>query len=186
MTAAEEFGQRLVHAMRSARMKNPTVATALGVHVITVSKWRSGTQPIEDHRIAPLARMLGVDEEWLRSGNTRPASDRERARGDAGQGQIRERPSGYSITAASPISRPLEIMIASFELEAMKSDADEEDMRYIRTALRSPEAVQLYQGGYTEPLTDDEQRVEMESLIEMLRLWLKERIKRRKDSQRRS
>lgn len=64
----QRFGQRLREAMAAKPLTNPQVAQALGVHHITVSKWRTGSQPIEGYRIPALAELLGVAELWLREG----------------------------------------------------------------------------------------------------------------------
>lgn len=176
------FGGRLIQAMAVAGSSNAALASHMQVHEKTVSKWRRDKQLPDAKDQDRIADFLGCDRLWLRMAighapGTRPIPEflDDAKRAFSGVGAVAERHS---------LSRPLEILAAEFELEAMKAKADEEDMRYIRRALRSPEAVELYRGGYTE-LSADEQRLEMESLIEMLRLWLKERIRRRSAEKRR-
>ncbi len=87
----ESFAQRL----RSARTRSRTtdgqrwtqksLATAVGVERNTVSRWENGGMlPKDPVVLARLARILGVDTEWLISGDSHPlapvANDGERVR----------------------------------------------------------------------------------------------------------
>lgn len=64
MTDGETPGDRLTAAMKRARLKNAAIAAAAGVHVKTVSYWRSDRQRPEERqleRVAELLRHHGVD-----------------------------------------------------------------------------------------------------------------------------
>jgi transcriptional regulator with XRE-family HTH domain len=177
--ATSSLSENLQKARREAGISQRSAATKLGISNVTVSNHERGETTPDEEQIEGYARLYGWSEVELRYGKDalqRPAQPHN------------DTPSAQYglVSETTRLPRQLEILAREFELEAVKAGADEEDERYIRTALRSPEAMQLYRGGYAESMSIDEQRIEMESLIEMLRTWLKERIRRRKIAQRRS
>lgn len=81
------------------------------------------------------------------------------------------------------LPRLVEVIAKKFELEALETGATSEEMGVIRTTLYSSETVQMFHMGWDgAPMTEDEQRVEMEALTGKLRVWLKERIRRRTEA----
>lgn len=77
-----------------------------------------------------------------------------------------------------PLPRELKIRAQEFRLEALRAGADDAEITFIDSVLASPEAI-FRQSGYSEPLNADAQRVELDSVIEMLRAWLREHMRRR-------
>jgi transcriptional regulator with XRE-family HTH domain len=172
----EEFGTRLREAMAKRRVGNAAIALKLGVHVTTVSKWRSGVHPIEHHRIPSLAKALDVSEVWLRDGD-----------GDM-QRTDEVVLSNSDLTATDlPRSLPQELRVAAkrFELEAMELGADDTAIAFIHHSLTSPEAVTMYHGGYKEPVSLDAMRKRQEAVMLGLRTWLEEYLKQQREAQRR-
>lgn len=127
---------------------------------------------LDDEPLRPVPVMYGFEA---------PGRAARRARGTEGVGNLQYPLAGeVPLPEDGELPRALDILASEFEVEAMKAGADRHDMRYIRMALRSREATEIYHGGYQEPASDDEQRTEMENTIAMLRVWLNGRIKRRK------
>lgn len=151
------------------RVTNADLAVGVGVSTTTVSAWLNDRGPEGPKRetLAKVAAFLDVPVGWLEHGDL-IASHIQPAKA----GVVRE-------PSPSSMPRPLQIIAAEYEVEALKAGADEDDMRYIRMALRSQEAIELFHGGYVEPMSVADQRVEMESVVAMLRLWLAARIQRR-------
>ena len=54
--------------MKRRGLKNPDVARELGVHVVTVSKWRTDRQLPDDSMLQKLASLFRVTPAWLRYG----------------------------------------------------------------------------------------------------------------------
>jgi AraC-like DNA-binding protein len=77
-----------------------------------------------------------------------------------------------------PLPREMKIRAMEFRLEALRAGADDAEITFIDSVLASPEAI-FRQSGYSEPLNADAQRVELDSVIEMLRAWLREHMRRR-------
>jgi hypothetical protein len=69
--------------------------------------------------------------------------------------------------------------VKRFEAEAIEEGANDYDLAFIRKTLQSPEAYVVYNGGRPRQMTDEEMLIEMQGLAEGLRVWLRERIKRR-------
>lgn len=182
----ETVGDRLMIAMKKAGMTNQVLAKKLGVAVGTVSNWRSDRFPPDQARIPEIAHLLGVEPGWLLYGGEnwrrreRDARDAELGAYAVRSGVTRYRTLRERARDPGGMPRDLQILGQEFEIEALRAGATEDDMEYIHHALRSPEAAQMFAGGYNHPLTADEMQLEMESLIEMLRSWLKGRMQRRK------
>ena len=47
----------------------------LGISLPTYDKWVNGVSEPSEQNMARLARMAGVDQEWVRNGGTEPAED---------------------------------------------------------------------------------------------------------------
>lgn len=78
------------------------------------------------------------------------------------------------------LPRAVDVIAKRFEVEAMEAGATDQEMGVIRQALYSPETVLMFSMGYEgPPMNEEEQRVEIEALAQTLRVWLKERIRRR-------
>jgi transcriptional regulator with XRE-family HTH domain len=149
ISAAEAFGQRLVQAMRAKRVKNPDVAAALGVHVITVSKWRTGTQPIEPARLGALAEFLDVPESWLRSG-AEAVQESVRVRDDARADVVR----GDQPRHARNLPLSVREYLAELRLRLTKGGADDEEIDEAMDLLRSPQLFTFYKGGAPSEYND--------------------------------
>ena len=109
MSSQKRFGQRLKEAMTAKGLSNPDIAGALGVHTITVSKWRSGTQPVESHRVPRLAEVLGVTEAWL-----------------WGDGEsVSEKP---NVTLKKAFPAPVREYLAELRVRLVKAGADDEQI----------------------------------------------------------
>jgi transcriptional regulator with XRE-family HTH domain len=140
MDSLEGFARRLQEAMARQRVKNPAVARAVGVHPTTVSKWRTGTQPIEEMRVPRLAEFLDVSEAWLVDG-THP---RERiARRDPPV----ERDSP-AIDGGVSFSRQIREREKEVELELVRMGANDVEVRGFAQSIRgNPLLVAAFSGG---------------------------------------
>ena len=63
----EGFGARLREAMSRAGVRPGDLARTMGVHPVTVTRWRRGELP-DDLRLPQLASCVGVALMWLKSG----------------------------------------------------------------------------------------------------------------------
>lgn len=63
------FSDRLKSAMKAGGFSKLSLSKKLGVAHTTVAAWLKGSEPGSE-KIAPLAKELGVDAQWLLSGNT--------------------------------------------------------------------------------------------------------------------
>jgi hypothetical protein len=70
--------------------------------------------------------------------------------------------------------------VKEFELEVMKQGATDEEVAAIQRALIAPESYVLYKDGRAHDMTEAELLTEMKGLMEGLRVWLRDRIARRK------
>lgn len=78
----------------------------------------------------------------------------------------------------------LQIMAEEFKLDALRAGADERERTFIASVLGSPEAI-FRQSGYRDHnLTADQQRAELESVIAMLREWLRMHMAQRAAAER--
>jgi hypothetical protein len=79
----------------------------------------------------------------------------------------------------------LRVLAKRFELEASELGADDFALAFIRTTLSSPEAVSMYHGGYSEPLSIEAMRTRQDAIIRGLRLWLDEYLMQQREAKRR-
>ena len=131
-TSAKALGQRLKEAMAARGLSNVDVASALGVHSITVSKWRGGSQPVEPNRLPRLAEVLGVSEAWLLVG-------------DAGTPAV-----SATAQAARPADLPTPARLRQLEIERelIEAGATEQQVSDFRRSVReSPLIGVLFHGG---------------------------------------
>lgn len=168
-------------ARERAGLSQAQAAAGIGVHEMTISKWERGTMEMGADKALRLAALYGVSLDELTEA---PVVSENVPRGTASR--VRE-PAAAAPDGARPERgepRSLRILKAEFELEALKAGATEGDMDLIRNALESPGATQLYSGGYAEPLSIEEQELELRSTLSLLREWLTERIRRRNEGKR--
>jgi transcriptional regulator with XRE-family HTH domain len=124
-------------------------------------------------RLSRVAHDMDADEDDLR----RLRNDTQhRAYGQLTKGSAMRVVEGGPLEYGLP--QELKIRAQEFRLEALRAGADDPEITFIDSVLASPEAI-FRQSGYSEPLTADEQRAELESVIEMLRAWLREHQRRR-------
>lgn len=101
----------------------------------------------------------------------------------SGGGMVMESPPSEPRYRGRDLPRQVEVIAKKFELEALETGATSEEMGVIRTTLYSSETVQMFHMGWDgSPMTEAEQLVEMEALTGKLRVWLKERIRRRTEA----
>ena len=137
MSSQKRFGQRLKEAMTAKGLSNPDIAGALGVHTITVSKWRSGTQPVESHRVPRLAEVLGVTEAWL-----------------WGDGEsVSEKP---NVTLKKAFPAPVREYLAELRVRLVKAGADDEQIDEAFDLFKAPSVFAFYAGGATQPFSDED------------------------------
>ncbi|HVX40314.1 MAG TPA: hypothetical protein VHB25_12145 [Gemmatimonadaceae bacterium] len=171
-TSAEDtLGDRLTQAMKRAKLKNPEVAAAAGVHAVTVSRWRTDAQQPEERQLEAVVRLLNergvaVSVSYLRYG---PSS-----RGHEGS----RVPAGNATPPAeAELPRRLELLALDFERAMVQADVDADFRRYARARLRDPELLEMYAGGHSDrAMTADEQLADYEDLIDELRGRLKRRL----------
>ena len=135
--ARSGFGRRLKEAMAAKGLSNADVAAALGVHTITVSKWRTGSQPVESTRVPRLAEVLGVSEAWLLVGDAATAS---------------AIPSG----SAADLPTPARLRQLEIERELIEAGATEQQVNDFRRSVReSPLIGVLFHGGAPNRVSEE-------------------------------
>lgn len=170
MSADEAFGRRLQEAMARKGLKNPDVATALGVHPTTVSKWRNGTQPVEPLRMAPLAKFLGVTEVWLRLGDDFIAEGHAPTVDVAPVNErlvVRETAQAYVVPRHAR-NLPLSVReyLAEFHVRLVKGGASEDEIDEALALLRSPDVFSYFKGGKLAEYNEEDVLDGMRSLAE--------------------
>lgn len=194
MSQSETLGDRLTRAMKRAGLKNPDIAEATGVHLTTVSRWRSDNQAPEDaqlNTIAALLRKHGLDigAAWLRYGDDGApghadlilAKDERVMAVREALGYARGGSAAFADGVAIYWPRALQIIAAAFEQEALTAGASEHFMAYARQRLKDPDLLAFYAGGRdARPMTDQEQRDDYATVIAELRAQLKSDVARRK------
>ena len=63
------FGERIVLARATARLKQKDVADHFGIRPVSVHQWEVGQTQPDPRKITALAGLLGVSVEWLLSGH---------------------------------------------------------------------------------------------------------------------
>lgn len=81
------FAERLKAAMHEARVRPAQLATDLGVHPTTVSRWRRGECP-DMPTLTALAARLGVGLEWLKTGGGERSGGEAPVAGDSGKAAL--------------------------------------------------------------------------------------------------
>jgi transcriptional regulator with XRE-family HTH domain len=139
------FAQRLREAMAILDMSNAELAAAVGVHPVTVSKWRSG-MAVEPHRMPALAAALDVREQWLLTGR----GPRER-----GPEAVREPLHGYEPDAL--FTRAIREREKEVELELVRMGATDIEVRGFSQSIRgNPLLVAAFSGGAPTKLTNEQ------------------------------
>ena len=68
MALPTTLGERVRHARERAGLDQAALATAVGVHAKTVSKWENGHQAPTDEMLAALAKVLKTEPAMLAYG----------------------------------------------------------------------------------------------------------------------
>lgn len=169
--APQGFGERVRERRRGLRhadgrrWSQTDLANAVGVTTNTVSEWERGRRPKDPAVVTRLAQVLGVEVGWLL------ADERRRALADA----------FVSYGPTEPLAWPQRArqFAHDFVAEAVRHGASEEEANFIRRTLLAPEAYVLFHGGRKHEMSGAEMLREMEGLAKGLRIWLREREKRR-------
>ena len=170
-----------LRALREAKgLTQRELAQRIGMSRASIIAWEDTSNPTMPQggvTIARLAKELGTTVENLKFKDVLAS---------AGSTPMVREP---MLTSDGPslryhgrnLPRMVEVVARTFELDALaKMGASEQEMGVVRAALYSPEMVLMFSGGYDDvPMTPDEQVVEMEALVEKLRAWLTERVRRR-------
>lgn len=77
------------------------------------------------------------------------------------------------------LPRELAVLAEEFKLEALRAGADEQERAFIDSVLGSPEAIFRLSGFHDTPLSPEQRRSELESVIAMLRQWLRQHMLQR-------
>jgi hypothetical protein len=185
MGAPETLGDRLVQVMKRARLKNPAVAKAAGVHEKTVSKWRHDVQAPEEPELEAVVNLLaahgvGVTKAWLRYG----ADLYDPAPGHGGfvrAAQPLTEPR-YTAGPRSPLLRSSSARaqrVQAFVNDMVRLGADDFEADYVRERGRSYVESVLFADGAPE-LTEAEYDAELdEYLNKILRTWVINHMKAR-------
>ena len=150
--------------MRSRKVGNKALATAVGVEKTTVSKWRHDVQTPEGENIEAAARHLGVTVQWLRSGVWENASSASATE-----------PTLEQYRAPSGLPQQARVWMHSFLLELATGGASEEEIDAARRLLTSEEAYAMYAGGVEREMSGDEVLTEMQGVAEGIRVVLRRR-----------
>lgn len=106
------FGQRLVQAMETARIRPAELARLYPADRVTVSKWRGGYPPNDRIRMARLAELLGVSADWLATGK-RATAVAERAAPPYNGGMTLDRMHDLAVDAINAKARAGEPIMVS-------------------------------------------------------------------------
>jgi transcriptional regulator with XRE-family HTH domain len=171
-----DIGATIAAVRGRLRMSQTELAKRVGVRAATVSEWESGKSQPTRSNVGAVAHALGMTVDAIIDGSA--------ALPYVGAPQGSE--AGSARTAEAELPRALRIMALDFEKEALEAGADENFIRFARQALRNPELVAMFEGGYeAKPMSAEEQRIEMQAHIDGLRGILKTRMERLKAASRR-
>lgn len=161
----KSFGQRILAARKERGLGQDEVASAVGVHPKTISRWENDKQPADLEHVERLASVLGVSVDWLRHGEPKLPG-----------GRVSEQVAAYR----TELPKQLALLAHEFEGEVLRSDVDDDFKRYARARLRDPELLEMYAGGATDigEMTEEEQFDDYKVLIEELRARLARRLKK--------
>lgn len=165
---SEGFGARLKEAMHAAGVRNPAVAEATGVHVGTVSYWRSGKQrPDDDDTWTALATLLGVRKAWLRDGEEpmRPGVGREE-----GEPRLPRR-----FTASTGLPYEVRTWLQAELLDYMRARVPDEELDAAEQLYRSPEVFSFYAGGQPQARTEEDVLKTMRAIAIVVRTVFRRR-----------
>ncbi|HET8778007.1 MAG TPA: helix-turn-helix transcriptional regulator [Candidatus Limnocylindria bacterium] len=170
------IGEELRRRREEMGLQQSEVAERLGVSRVSVSNWeRDVTMPLEEN-FEQLAKLFGTTVRDLRYPPTVAIVNAEiplRIEAHATTGGPKQEAESVSWPQAA------RVLVRRFELEAAESGASDEDLDFVRRVLTSPESYLMYAGGRAREMTEAELLVEMQGLMEGLRVWLRERIRRR-------
>jgi transcriptional regulator with XRE-family HTH domain len=151
---------------------------------VTISRWENGKARIPFDAAMSLARLYKTSLEALGFPDAIVTDQNH----DIGSEKVSRETtrSARDDSAERELPRQLRIMALDFEKEALQAGADENFIRFARQALRNPELVAMFEGGYdAKPMSAEEQRIEMQAHIDGLRGILKTRMDRLKEATRR-
>lgn len=142
------------------------------VHPVTVSKWERGLLMPDEEQLAALGVLYKFAPHVLRYGDVDLAHDESDETG-AEIDAVGELP--------PPLTKAFRALAHEVEREAHQLGASIEDMDYIRASLADPETMVslLADTELDRPLTDVEQREELEALKDELLAWVKRRVELR-------
>lgn len=160
---------------RRSRLKlsRREVADALGVDPSTLQRWEM--DPSSDHhRRIPAddyRRLIAFyDERDKTVGRSVPRGTIAR---EPAPRELARRPAGDAT-----LPRPIRLMALDFERYATAVGADEAFLRYVRSSFADPNFTALFAGGPDEsPMTEEEEREEMEAVVAEMRALLTVRLR---------
>ncbi len=133
---ARGIAQRLKEAMTTASVGNRAVAEAAGVHVKTVSAWRSGAHSPSDANLDAIAPLLGVTRDFLRHG--REPTDAPMS------------PDKTSVERPLPRvakSHGVRVWLKEFELELTRAGIPEDRISEAIDLVAAPSVFRYFAGG---------------------------------------
>lgn len=170
-------------------MTQTQAAAALGVTLMTVSRWERG-QSVKDRDLAAAANLydawdlLAEYVEDKRLINLVPRGTLA-VREDASDAYAGARRADGSIIATDSLPNRLEVLAKNFEREMIRAGATNDEVDYIHFATHNPESAKLfYMGGTGQPLSLERQEKELALLMEALRVWVMARIAERQAAER--
>jgi transcriptional regulator with XRE-family HTH domain len=175
VSTASSFGELVAIARRRAKISQRDLAQLVAVHPITVSNWERGEKEPDQTTKRRVADALL---------NSQPVNDdvtatlEQIALGSAVRRfQVRESEDDDRFY----LSRELRTLATEFELEALKTGANNDEISYVRQALQGADAGKLFSMVYANQhgLSFEIIEADYKTLIASLRDFLAARIHRR-------
>jgi transcriptional regulator with XRE-family HTH domain len=132
------LGELLRRARKAAGKEQGDLATAMGVHPKTISRWENDKQLPERQHFPILARELGVPETYFQ------------------QLRVREPAADYRPRVALGLPQRIRVFIQEFLLELVNANVPEERVDTIRRILSSDEMYRFYVGGEPKEYSEEE------------------------------
>ena len=166
---AVTIGERIRDRQKLGRVPNEALAEAAGVHVKTVSQWRSDRQAPTRDNLKAIAPILGTTVDWLRDGDGPSIPQlREvyRAWGAPEAGT-------YGVSRGLP--KAVQLFMFDFLKELAEADVSEREIEEARRSLTSPENYTFYVGGNPVEYSEEEVLMGVQAFALAIRGILRDR-----------
>lgn len=164
------IGERIRERQKLGRVPNEALAEAAGVHVKTVSQWRSDKQTPTRDNLKAIAPILGTTVDWLRSGDAPTIPMLRETYRNMSAGFME---SDYRVPKGLP--KAVQLFMFDFLKELAEADVSEREIEEARRSLTSPENYSFYAGGNPVEYSEDEALMGVQAFSLAIRGILRDR-----------